>query len=193
MSGESKQAGRDEIARPGRAPGQWTRRQVLIGAGLVTGSLVAPVRRGWAEDAWMLPEAARRALADSALVYVSPLLADGRESRCHGEVWFFVDEGDVVVFTAADRWKARAVRQGRTRARLWVGDFGTVRRAGDRFRTAPSFVARASIETRDAVFERLMSSYATRYADEWGKWRPRFQKGRDDGSRVMIRYTPVAS
>jgi hypothetical protein len=54
-------------------------------------------------------------------------------------------------------------------------------------------VARATIEPDRAVFERLMERFATRYADEWGKWGPRFRKGWDDGSRVMIRYTPIGA
>lgn len=178
-------------ARP-EAKADWTRRRVLAGAGvLLCGWLLPPVRARAADEGFALPPRTRSALATSPLVYVSPLLADGRESTCHGEVWYFVDDGDVVIFTAVDRWKARAVRRGRDRARLWVGDFGPVGRAGDRYRSAPSFVARAGIDPRKAVFDRLMSAFAIRYADEWGKWGPRFRKGWDEGSRVMIRYTPI--
>jgi len=137
-----------------------------------------------------LPEATRNALETSPLVYVSPLLAGGAESSCHGEVWFFVDEGSVVIVTAADGWKAKAVRQGRGEARLWVGDFGPVGRAGDRYRKAPNFVADAEIISDRATFDRLLESFAKRYPDGWGKWKPRFEKGFADGSRVMIRYSP---
>jgi len=48
------------------------------------------------------------------------LHSDGRESTCHGEVWFFVDEGSVVIATGKDRWKTRALRSGRDRARIWA-------------------------------------------------------------------------
>ena len=126
-------------------------------------------------------------------MYVSPLAQSGAESRCHGEVWYFVDGGTVVIATAADRWKAVAIRKGRDRARLWVGDFGPVKRAGDAYRSAPSFLAEAEIVKERAVFDRLLESFAKRYSDEWGKWRPRFENGYGDGSRVVIRYTPIGA
>lgn len=173
--------------------GVWTRRRVLVGAAVGAAGWLVPRRFARADASFSLPDATRAALAASPLVYVSPLRSDGGESACHGEVWYFVDAGSVVIFTATDRWKARAVRRGLDRARLWVGDFGPVGRAQDRFRRAPSFLARAAIETDRAVFERLMERYAKRYADEWGKWGPRFRKGWDDGSRVMIRYTPIGA
>jgi hypothetical protein len=173
--------------------GGWTRRQILAGATTAAAGWLAGGRIARADEAFALPDATRTALARSPLVYVSPLRSDGGESTCHGEVWYFVDQGSVVIFTATDRWKARAVRRGLDRARLWVGDFGPVGRARDRYRRAPTFVARATIEPDRAVFERLMERFATRYADEWGKWGPRFRKGWDDGSRVMIRYTPIGA
>ena len=89
-----------------------------------------------------------RALESSGLVYVSPLLADGRESRCHAEVWFAWLDGAVVIVTARDRWKALAVARGLDRARLWVGDRGTWKRVlghSDEFRAAPSFEATAPV------------------------------------------------
>jgi hypothetical protein len=173
--------------------GAITRRHLLIGSGALAGSLLFAPRVLRADDAYSLDVATVEALRTSPLVYVSPLSKKGVESRCHGEVWFFLDRGGVVIFTATDGWKARAIAKGRKRARLWVGNFGPVRSAGDRYRAAPTFEARAEIETRADVFDRLMSSFAVRYADEWKKWRPRFQKGHDDGSRVMIRYTPIGA
>ena len=43
-----------------------------------------------------------------------------------------------------------------------------------------------------ATWSRLMAAFSKRYAEEWGKWGPRFERGRADGSRVLIRYTPIA-
>lgn len=171
----------------------WTRRQLLVGAGAAVGSTWLSPRLLRAADGFTVPQATREALAASPLVYVSPLQSNGSESSCHGEVWYFVDEGGVVVFTAADRWKARAIRQGRDRARLWVGNFGPVKKAGDRYRSAPTFLASAVVDTSPAVFQRLMGDFAKRYASEWGKWGPRFQNGWDDGTRVMVRYTPIGA
>ena len=170
-----------------------TRREWLVGSVALIGGLAWPYRGALAEPPYVLPEATEKALRESPLIYVSPLRSDGQESRCHGEVWFFEDAGDPVIFTARDRWKATAIRDGLNRARVWVGDAGRVRWSGDRFRKEPTFLAAASIDQRPEVFEKLMTRYAKRYADEWGKWGPRFQKGWDDGTRVMIRHTPIGA
>ena len=185
----------NKLERSGSQPGfLWTRRDFLVGTVALCGvaSLGAPTR-AWAAapERLKLSSAAEAALAESPLVYISPLLADGQESRCHGEVWFFVDGGDVVIFSDKNSWKVRAVGLGRERARIFVGDFGPVSRAGNRFRKAPNFLAAAEIDSSTATFERLMKAFAKRYPDEWGKWGPRFRKGYDSGSRAMVRYRPV--
>ncbi len=170
-----------------------SRRGLLLGAGAALGALALPFGRARATDAaFSLPEAARSALGTSRIVYVSPLKGDGSESRCHGEVWFTPDGDDVLLATKADAWKSRAVARGWNRARLWAGDFGPVAKAGDRFRSAPSFLSEVRRDSDPAAFGRLMQAFSQKYAAEWGKWESRFRKGYDDGSRVLLRYTPVA-
>ncbi|MFQ5513027.1 MAG: hypothetical protein ACE5FG_01210 [Myxococcota bacterium] len=170
----------------------WRRRDVLRGAGVALGATLLPLRGAWPAEGFELPETTRKELERSPYVYVSPLHPDGRESRCHGEVWFFVHRGDVVIATGQDRWKARALERGWRRARLWVGDHGRVKKDGERFRKGPSFVAQASRDRDRATFEALMRRFASKYPTEWGKWEPRFRKGYGDGSRVLIRYHPIA-
>ncbi|MBW2280660.1 MAG: hypothetical protein JRG76_00205 [Deltaproteobacteria bacterium] len=173
------------------ARGTWlTRRELIVGGGALIGGLaLAPRLRA---EGVKLSEPTLAALGESPIVYVSPLHPDGGESKCHGEVWFFVDGGDVVVGVDRERWKARALKKGWDRARIWAGDFGPVAKAGDKYRSAPQFEARGSIDAEPATFDRLMQAYAKKYADEWEKWGPRFQKSYADGSRVLIRYNPVA-
>ena len=76
------------------------------------------------------------AVAKSSLVYVSPLLGDGRESACHGEVWFVADGPDLasvntaVVFrndrkTIAIRYCGREVVDEKG-ARQFIAGFGWV-------------------------------------------------------------------
>jgi hypothetical protein len=168
-----------------------TRRQLIVGAAAAFGGLTLAPELLRAGDSYALPQLARTALGESPLVYVSPLHREGRESSCHGEVWFFVDGGSVVIATAAEGWKVKAVGSGRDRARLWVGDFGPVKRAGDGFRSAPTFLARAEIDRDPKVFARLLDAFGKRYANSWGKWKPRFEQGYADGSRVVLRYTPI--
>ncbi len=162
------------------------RRSFLLGAGALGALALVRPQLARAE----IPAATRAAMEQSKLVYVSPLLADGRESSCHGEVWYFVDGGDVVLATASDGWKARALASGRDRARLWFGDFDRYR--GDRalIAAAPSVDASVSLDAAPGVFERLLAAFGKRYSDEWGKWEPRFREGRKSGQRVVIRYRP---
>jgi len=154
--------------------------------------MALPLRLARAEEKpIVLDERTRNALERSPLVYVSPLKSDGNESSCHGEVWFFHDHGDVVLATGKDTWKARALGRDLDRARIWVGDYGPVKSAGDKYRKAPAFLALASRDQDPEVFERLLAKFGQKYPDEWDKWEPRFRKGYAEGSRVVIRYSPL--
>ena len=170
-----------------------SRRELLRDTGLILAALAFPLRLARGKEAFELPDASRQVLAKSPYVYVSPLHPDGKESRCHGEVWYFMDGGDVVIATGADRWKTRAVKKGWDQARIWAGDYGRVKSDGDRFRGGPTFLTRAELDTAAPVFERLMGAFGTKYPDEWGKWEPRFRKAYGDGSRILIRYRPIGA
>ncbi len=167
------------------------RRQILGAAALGTATLLLP-RVSYADTAFELPAQTVKALEKSTLIYLSPLKKDGDESTCHGEVWFMHDQGSVLMMTGTKSWKAKALRSGLDTARIWVGDFGTIKQAGQRYREAPGFKAKASRELDGAAFDRLKRKYSEKYADGWGKWGPRFQEGWDDGSRTLIRYTPIS-
>ena len=137
---------------------------------------------------------ARALLASSPYVYVSPLLRDGSESTCHAELWFGWIDGAVVVTVSRDRWKARAIRSGRSRARIWVGDHGRWRGVlwnDESFREAPSFEARGEIVADARLLDALLALYETKYPDEIGQWRDRMRSGHADGSRVLVRYVPL--
>ena len=140
------------------------------------------------------PSGLDSALETSGLVYVSPLLSDGRESRCHGEVWFAWLDGAAVIITASDRWKARAVARGLDRARLWVGDRGTWKKLighDEGFRQAPSFDARAAISKDPALLDRTLATFERKYPKEIGRFRDPMRQGVADGSRVLIQYTRI--
>lgn len=142
-----------------------------------------------------LPEATRALLAKSPYVYISPLRANGEESSCHGEVWFGWIDDAVVVITAADRWKVRAIEKGLGRARLWVGDHGrwkTLTGRNEAFREAPSFDTRVSRSRDKALFDRMLALYETRYPAEIGTWRERFVDGFASGERWLLRYEPAS-
>lgn len=132
------------------------------------------------------------ALDRSQLIYLSPVLTDGRESTCHGEVWFVHHEGEIYVCTQADAWRAEALRQGLTRAKIWIGEFGVWKKAGERYRSAPYLEIEGRIEADAAVHAEILPVFGAKYAAEWGSWGPRFRDGLADGSRVLLRYEPVS-
>ncbi len=169
------------------------RRELLKGGGILLAALAFPFRPGRAEDGFRVPAETMRVLGESPLVYVSPLKSSGSESRCHGEVWYSLDGRDVVLATATDAWKSRALRLGLDRARIWVGDYGPAGSADGRFRDGPNFLAEASADTDPASFERLLADFGRKYPASWEKWEPRFRSGYADGSRRVLRYRPIGA
>ena len=136
-----------------------------------------------------------QALETSGFVYVSPLRGDGRESTCHAEVWFAWLDGSVVLITGTDRWKSRSLAKGLDRARIWVGDHGRWKQLlgrNEAFRKAPTFDARAQVVKDEALLERMLAVFEKKYPEEIDAWRDRMRSGFHDGSRTLIRYTPVS-
>lgn len=171
----------------------WSALAVLLATGL---SRLA--RGAAAETRPVLDAALRSALRQSPFVYVSPLLADGSESRCHGEIWFAWLDGAVVAISARSTWRVRALARGLGRARIWVGNYGrwkTLLGVGrnDAFRAAPHFEARGAIVHDAKLLERLMAAYRSKYGAEFSSWEPRMRRGYASGERVLIRYVPMVA
>ena len=138
----------------------------------------------WFSDGFTL------ALDESSLVYITPLSASGGESACHGEVWFVHEGADVLVVTNPERWRAAAIAQGRTRARLWAGDHGVWTRASKAWEKSPKRDATGRIDPDRAAHARALALFGVKYASGWSKWGPRFEQGLASGERVLLRYTP---
>ena len=130
------------------------------------------------------------AMANSRLIYLTPLKTSGAESRCQAEIWFALHEGAMYVVTRTDVWRAEAVRRGLNRARVWVGDVGNWRRANGRYKELPVVEAAVSIEADADRREQILATMGVKYADEWSTWGPRFKNSLADGSRVMLKYQP---
>jgi len=131
-------------------------------------------------------------LDKSQLIYLTPLLADGRESTCHGEVWFVHRNREIFVITKSDAWRAEALRRGLRRAAIWIGEFGVWKQAKDRYRSAPYLVIEGALEADTALHSEALDLYGVKYESEWGSWGPRFRKGLADGSRVLLHYQVVS-
>ena len=140
-----------------------------------------------------LPLALERSLAQSPYVYVSPLRSDGSESTCHSQLWFGWMDNAIVVSSGVESWRARCIDQGLTRARIWLGDHGIWKQpfgTNDAYRMGPSLSARASALNDPDLLRRLLAIYETKYLGEIARWRARILRGFEDGSRLLIRYTP---
>ena len=166
------------------------RRFLVASAGVALWPLFGGARSARAADA--LPTAL---LDSSPFVYISPLLANGSESKCHGEVWYGWIDGAVVINTAPTTWKSRAVAAGRNRARIWVGDHGRVKQmigSNDAFRAAPHFDARVeSVKGNEALLGKLLAVYEKKYPREIADWRDKMRDGYRSGERLLLRYTPA--
>jgi len=130
--------------------------------------------------------------AESPLIYITPIQSSGAESSCQSEVWFATHGGAMYVVTAAEAWRAEAVRKGLTNARIWVGDVGPVGRSDGKYKNLPKVEATASLETDAATQTQVLEVMGVKYSNEWGTWGPRFKNGLADGSRVMLKYSPAA-
>jgi hypothetical protein len=169
------------------------RRQFLGGALAMSGALLLPIRSVTADSAALSAEATD-AIASSPLIYLSPIRSDGQPSACQAEVWFGSDADELFVVTSEDGWKSQSIKRGLDKARIWVGDFGPWKSSNDRYQSAPTFLADASIVAKEdsETVARVLAVMGKKYPKEWGKWGPRFDQGLADGSRVMLRYRPVA-
>ena len=161
----------------------------------LSGAVLLPANLARSSDSeFRVSKSAQSAIGTSKLIYITPIKSDGKESACHGEVWFYADGEDLLVVTKPELWRSRAIERGLDRARIWVGDHGVWKRSDGAFRKAPSFLARAEHISGDAeAVGRTLKAMGTKYAGEgWSTYGPRFKEGLADGSRVLLRYRPVA-
>lgn len=173
-----------------------SRRDFVRGAAALSGAVLLPASVAWPGDpAFRLSVDAQAAIEKSNLIYITPIKSDGNESACHAEVWFYADGADLLVVTKQELWRSQAVKRGLDRARIWVGDFGVWKRSKGAYRTAPTFLAQVEHISSDAeAVERTLEGMAVKYADEgWSTYGPLFKEGLADGSRVLLRYRPVAA
>ena len=132
-----------------------------------------------------------QAAEESELIYLSPVKSDGNLSKCQAEVWFVQDGSDMYVVTDKSAWRSQAVMQGLTNTQVWVGDVGLWQRSNGKYKELPSLMASASFETNGARHAALLTKFGSKYSREWSTWGPRFKEGLANGSRVMLKYSPV--
>lgn len=134
------------------------------------------------------PASVLAALANTDLVYLSPVKRDGRDSRCQAEVWFTHQDKRLWVVTATPSWRNRALDRGLRRTRVWVGDVGQWKDAGGKHRQLPVTLATARRIADRTEQQRVLGLFGEKYTAEWLLWGPRFRNGLADGSRVLLQY-----
>ncbi len=134
----------------------------------------------------------RQAAATSPLIYLTPLKSDGAESQCKAEIWFALHDQALHVVTSASAWRSQAIARGLTGARIWIGDVGQWKKSDGAYRKLLQVETRARVESDPKAQAAVLAVMSEKYADGWDRWGPRFDKGLADGSRVMLRYDPIA-
>lgn len=134
-------------------------------------------------------------LASAKYVYISSSRKDGKFGK-PSEIWFLLVDGSVYVGTRPTSWRVRRIKAGRPRAKIWVGapngpsNFNATE---SDLKGMPSFEASGELVNDAKLQEKMFEVYAKKYSEGWGQHESSFRNGFKDGSRVMVKYTPVES
>lgn len=169
----------------------WTRRKVLTAAATASGALALGLNPLAQADHHKLSKQLPAGTQASPLIYISPLQSSGALSACQAEVWFAALGQHLYVVTDNKAWRAQAVRQGLTQARIWVGDVGMWKGANGRYLELPQFDAVAALTVDPTEHLPVLQHMGRKYASEWDSWGPKFHNGLINGKRVMLRYSQV--
>lgn len=117
-------------------------------------------------------------LGQAEYVYISSTRKDGTLGQ-PAEIWFLYHAGAVYVGTRPTSWRVKRIQAGRTKAKISVGK-----------QNGPSFLASGQL-VKDPALEKLMlETFAKKYPQGWGRHAEGFAAGFQNGSRVIVKYTP---
>lgn len=153
--------------------------RALVSIALIAALALSGVRPA-AADVTLAPEVIR-ALEQSPYVYVATQRKDGTFSP-PAEIWFMWDQGAIWMASPSTTWRAKRIRAGRGTARIFVGT-----------KEGPMITATGAFVRDAAAYDRLYATYAKKYPDGWPRYEAKFREGLRDGSRVLMRYTPIAA
>jgi len=126
-----------------------------------------------------LSESLRKELTTARYVYIASSRKDGSFGK-PAEIWFLYHNGAVYVASPPTTWRVRRIKAGRPRAKIAVGK-----------PDGPSFLARGALANEPDLYPLLFETYAKKYPDGWPKFEEKFRTGLQDGSRVLIKYSPT--
>jgi hypothetical protein len=118
------------------------------------------------------------ALADASYIYVATVRKDGNQSRA-APVWFITTpQGEILLDTSAQSWKARRVRRG-SPVLVWIGSRG-----------GPAFIGKAEVVADDAVqdvmIEQIPKKYWLARIGLFGPKRAKFEAGQIVTIRIVF-------
>ena len=154
-----------------------------------------PIRSGFAlivAAALLAPSAGRGELnqalvkqfEDSQYVFIASTRKDGTLGK-PAEIWFMYSKGAVYVASETTTWRVRRVKAGRPQVRISVGKPDGL-----------SFMATGQIINDRELQQMLMKTFAEKYSGPqprtkpWPEWADEFRTGFEDGTWVLIKYTP---
>jgi hypothetical protein len=126
-----------------------------------------------------LAAAQRTALDSATYVYIQSERKSGEMGK-PAEIWFMHVGDDVYVGTRPTSHRVKRIKAGHTRAHIAIGSVD-----------GPSYDARGSISTDDAMKKRMLAEYAKKYPDGWKQHAEGFEKGFENGERVLVKYAPL--
>jgi hypothetical protein len=118
------------------------------------------------------------ALAGASYIYIATVRKDGNQSTA-APVWFIAKpDGEILIDTNSDSWKAKRLRRG-SPFLVWIGS-----------RTGPAFIGKAEFVNDPGVQDEMIAAIPKKYWLAWfglfGPKRDRF----DSGKVVTIRISP---
>ena len=139
--------------------------------------------RGVGDDARQPdPAASKRdvsALEEASYIYIATVRKDGNQSRAV-PVWFLtMPQGEILLDTSPQSWKAKRIRRG-SPVLVWIGS-----------RTGPAFIGKAEVvadrAVEDVMIEQIPMKYLLARIGFFGPKRAKF----DAGQIVTIRIVPA--
>jgi general stress protein 26 len=118
------------------------------------------------------------ALAGVSYIYIATVRKDGSQSRA-APVWFItMPQGEILLDTSAQSWKAKRIRRG-SPVLVWIGSRG-----------GPAFIGKAAVVSdsavQDVMIEQIPKKYLLARIGLFGPKRAKF----DAGQIVTIRIVP---
>ena len=144
-------------------------------AGLLLIPLLVPATPSWSTISSELEQQ----LESAKYVYISSTRQDG-SLGAKAEIWFMYHGGAVYVGTRPTSWRVKRIRWGRPQAKIWVGS-----------PEGPSLATVGEVVNDEAAQQMMLETFGKKYPDGWKKYEESFRKGFKDGSRVLVKYTPV--